>query len=276
VDDVSGWRERLGPQAPELVIMADPFSFDPEPCLRSLDAAYPGATCIGGMASGGQAPGAHALFVDDKTHREGAALLAMVGDVVIDPIVAQGCRPIGEPMIVTSCDGHLIHALEGRPPGEVLRDLHESLSEDDRRLFRGSLFVGVEMRDQVEYRAGDFLVRNIVGMYPDGSTLAVATEIEPLCVVQFHLRDAAASRDDLARCLERCAFDGPRGALLFSCVGRGKMLYGEPDHDSDRLRARYPELPIGGFFCNGEIGPVGGATFLHGYTSAFGLMRPRG
>lgn len=265
------------PNGDGFVLLTDPFSFDAESCTSQLDRAFPGATCIGGLASGGQGSGTHALFIDDRVHRTGAALLALRGDVVIDPIVAQGCRPIGDPMIVTESDGHFIHALEGRAPGEVLSDIYASLPERDRQLFRTSLFVGVEMKNQLEYHAGDFLVRNIVGLHQDGSALAIAAELAPYKVVQFHLRDAQASESDLLRLLDAHASSRPKplGALLFSCVGRGEHLYGRSNHDSDAFAERLGTVPLGGFFCNGEIGPVGGTTFVHGYTSAFALVRPR-
>jgi small ligand-binding sensory domain FIST len=104
----------------------------------------------------------------------------------------------------------------------------------------------------------------------------VAAEVREGSVVQFHLRDAQTSADDLAAHLrERAREPRPAGALLFSCLGRGRHLYGAPDHDSSVFAARYGGVPLGGFFCNGEIGPVHGRTFLHGYTSSFGLFGPR-
>ncbi len=65
----------------------------------------------------------------------------------------------------------------------------------------------------------------------------------------------------------------PAGALLFSCLGRGKHMYGRPNHDSDAFRACLGDVPLAGFFCNGEIGPVGGTTYIHGFTSSFAIFR---
>ena len=182
-------------------------------------------------------------------------------------------------MLVSSCDGHVIHGLDSRPPGEVLEALHESLSEDEQELVRDSLFMGIEMRNQREYRAGDFLVRNIVGMQADGKALAVAALVSRWQAVQFHLRDRRASVEDLERQLDRYAategVKGAAGALLFSCLGRGEQLYGEANHDTDAFVAKMGDLGLSGFFGNGEIGPVGERTYLHGYTSAFGVFRPK-
>jgi small ligand-binding sensory domain FIST len=178
-------------------------------------------------------------------------------------------------MLVTRCEGNVAHELDGKPPLAVLRDLFETLPERDRDLFQNSLFAGVEMReDRVEYHEGELLVRNLVGADSDTGALAIGAPLHSMQVLQFLLRDARTAEEDLARLLERSKQRGasPRGALLFSCVGRGAHLFGKPDHDSDLFREKVGPVPLGGFFCNGEIGPVGGSTFLHGYTSAFALF----
>lgn len=169
----------------------------------------------------------------------------------------------------------MIHTLDGRPPVAVLRELYERATPQDQELFQQSLFLGVVMvASRQEYHQGDFLIRNVIGA--DGTTgaLAVGALVSTGQVVQFHLRDARTSADDLGSLLARYE-ETPIGALLFSCLGRGRGLYGHGDHDPAALRQRCGDVPLGGFFCNGEIGPVHGTTFLHGYTSAFGLFRPR-
>ncbi len=266
-----------GDEPPAFLLLPDPFSFDPDGCIAALDAAYPGAVIVGGLASGGRSPGSHVLYAGDTTRRSGAVLISLRGNVVVDPVIAQGCKPIGTPMLISSCDRNVILGLDQKKPGDVIREVFAELEEDDRRLFRTSLFVGIEMRDQRQYEAGDFLIRNIVGLSPEGDALAIGGHIERWKAVQFHLRDRDASAADLQRQLERQvdAHPEPVGALLFSCLGRGEHLYGEPDHDSRAFAELVGEVPLGGFFCNGEIGPVGGKTFSHGYTSAFALFRPR-
>jgi small ligand-binding sensory domain FIST len=178
-------------------------------------------------------------------------------------------------MFVTRVDGRVIHELDGRRPLDVLQELVEQADAHDRRLFGHSLFLGVVMREQQPaYGQGDFLIRNIVGLDGERGALAVAALVEAGAVVQFHLRDAKTSADDLDGLLGRQQGPPPAGALLFSCLGRGAYLYGHPEHDTQAFRRVLGAVPLGGFFCNGEIGPVQGATFLHGYTSAFGLFRP--
>ena len=162
----------------------------------------------------------------------------------------------------------------------VLQDLFRTLSERDRQLMGNSLFLGVVMDELLDNPAqGDFLIRNVVGMDQRTGSLAIGEMLREGQLVQFHLRDAETSAQDLSIVLERYAVDNREndvpGALLFSCLGRGEYLYGRPNHDTEIFQEKLGQVPLGGFFCNGEIGPVGGTTFLHGYTSSFGLFRSR-
>ncbi len=266
-------------EAPGFVLLADPVTFDAEAFVRGLDTRYPGSVKIGGLASGGRGPGENVLYLDDAVHRSGLDGVALSGDVCVDTLVAQGCRPIGEPMFVTRSVENQIYALDGRAPLEILQQLYERLDRRDRELFRHSLFVGLVMREKSEvYRRGDFLVRNVAGLDAERGALVVGARVEEGTIVQFHLRDAGTSAEDLEQMLSSLAPEQrreARGALLFSCLGRGRHLYGRVDHDTDTFRRYLGDVPLGGFFCNGEIGPVHGATFVHGYTSSFGLFRPR-
>ncbi len=278
----AAWREVfnvLPEHDPQFLLLADPFTFPAEQLLRGLDVAFPAATKLGGLASGGRAPGRNALFLGPDVHTGGAIGVALTGNVRVDTIVAQGCRPVGQPMFVTRSRRNVIFQLDGRPATQVIEDVYASLAPEEQELFRQSLFLGVVMKESEQvYRHGDFLVRNLVGVDPDAGALAVAATVKDGDVVQFHVRDAQTSASDLDTMLTRfrdSAGSKPTGALLFSCLGRGVGLYGEPDHDSKAVRAHLGELAVGGFFCNGEIGPVQGRTFLHGYTSCVGLFSSR-
>ena len=277
------WTRYLGvdpASAPHFVLLPDPFSFDAEGLVRGIDGAYPGRTTVGGIASGGRESGSNVLFLGEHAQREGAVGVALSGNLALDTIVAQGCRPIGDPMFVTACERNVIRALDGRPPLTVLEELHDRLEPRDRQLARHSLFLGIVMKeDREQYRQGDFLIRNLLGIDQSSGALAIGALVDPNAVVQFHLRDADTSSQDLEALLKRhreAEGASPPGALLFSCLGRGQFLYGRADHDTDLFRRYMGDVPLGGFFCNGEIGPVHGSTFLHGYTSAFGLFRSRG
>jgi small ligand-binding sensory domain FIST len=270
------WREQVGvppDEDPQFLLISDPFTFDSDALVAGLDAAYPKGRKVGGVASGGRGPGQNALWSGERMQRVGAVGVAMTGDIAVDTIVAQGCRPIGDPMPVTRADGHVVRELGGKSPVAVMRALYDSLDKTDKELFKHSLFVGLEMEEgRIEFR-GDFLVRNIVGVDPNTGALAVAAKVRQWQVLQFLLRDAKTAEQDLSARLERFRGPPPAGALLFSCNGRGKNLFGRADHDTDLFRARVGPVPLGGFFGNGEIGPVGAQTFIHGYTSAFALFR---
>lgn len=272
---------RLTPsQQPSFLVLADPFSFETELFLRGLDRVFPLSPKIGGLASGARQPGGAALFVGNKTYRSGCALLSLTGNIELDTIVAQGCRPIGDPMFVTAAHENLIRELDGHSPRDVLADLFERLPASDREMFTQSLFLGLAMRsDASQYVPGDFLIRNILGMDPQSGALWVNEHVPSNSVVQFHLRDAATSAHDLERMLSTYSashsLTNDCGALLFSCEGRGMGLYGQADHDSNAFRRLVSDIPLGGFFCAGEIGPVQNATYLHGYTSAFAVFRER-
>ena len=277
------WESMVGVDAnrdPHFVMLADPYSFPVQDLLMGMDFAFPNASKIGGLASGAARQGGNVLFLDRDVLRSGAIGLALDGNIAVDTVVAQGCRPIGCPMRISKSDRNMLVELDGRPPMEVLRTLFQELPERDQQLLGHSLFLGVVMDELVdEPIQGDFLIRNVVGMDQASGGLAIGEMLKEGQLVQFHLRDADTSSGDLEAVLSRYADENREnyipGALLFSCLGRGEYLYGKPNHDTDLFRDKMGEVPLGGFFCNGEIGPVSGTTFLHGYTSSFGLFRPK-
>ena len=277
------WEQLVGArpeEAPQFVLLVDPFSVKTGSLLAGLDYAFPGAPKIGGLASGGTSPGTNVLFSNDAVFTGGAVGLVLGGNVAIDTVVAQGCRPIGETMQVTSCKGNFLYELDGDPALRVLQELVSELDERDQKLARTALFVGVLMDEFREgQQVGDFLIRNLVGVDPEGGAIAVGENLQEGMRLRFHVRDAETSAEDLHAMLtgyNEAVTDRETvaGALLFSCLGRGENLYGEPNFDTGALKKHFDDLPVGGFFCNGEIGPVGGSTFLHGYTSSFGFFRP--
>jgi len=278
----SVWREWLGVDVeknPSFIFLADPFSFQGEEFLAGVDFAYPNSSKVGGLASGAQAQGGNALYLNDKIHNNGLIGLALSGNIGMNTIVAQGCRPIGEPVKVSKCDGTLLTGMDGQPPLELLQSVYEGLDENDKSLVQTSLFLGIEMDPLKDNpQQGDFLIRNIMGVEREIGGIHVGTLLREGQLVQFHLRDKAMSAEDLKLMLTRYKanknFKNTSGALLFSCLGRGQYLYGKPNHDADMFRDHIGDIPLGGFFCNGEIGPVGKTTFLHGYTSSFGIFHP--
>lgn len=260
------------------VVFADPWTCDGDALLTAIAGAGDGRPVVGGLASGSPGDGGATLFAGAVERRGGCAVLVVEGGGwTLDTVVAQGCRPIGQPLFVTEAEGEWLIELDGRPALQVLRDLADAAPEKDRALLARSLFLGIEMHPQRDrYRRGDFLIRNLIGADPARGSIAVGARVQAGQVVQFHLRDAEASAEDLDSRLRRYRSDTPgepEAALLCSCVGRGEQLYGRPDHDSHAFLRAVGGVPLGGFFCNGEIGPVGGRAFLHAYTSAFGIFR---
>jgi small ligand-binding sensory domain FIST len=220
------------------------------------------------------------LFEGGKVKRSGAVGVAFAGDLSVETVVAQGCRPVGKPMVVTECERNVIRKLDAGTPLEVIRGLFNSAETRDRRLIRRSLQIGIVMDPlSDQFAAGDFLIRNVIGADEQTGAVAVGELVREGQVVQFHVRDAEAADEDLRamleRCVERLDGDEPAAALLFQCLGRGQHLFGSPDHDTAVFNEMVAPVPLAGFFCNGEIGPVGGTTFLHGYTSSFALFRPK-
>jgi len=279
------WEDALGASAgdrPQFVVLAEPFSFPADDFVRGLDYAFPKSAKVGGLASAAEEPGGNVLIVDGDVLRSGAVGVALSGAIVVDTIVARGCRAIGDAMRVTRAREHFILELDGRTPLELLRALLPRLSDRDQRLARSAIFLGVSVDPLNDApAAGDYLIRNILGVSPDSGALAVGDQPRVGQSVRFHLRDALASAEDLDLHLDRYASDvlgapgvvPPPGALLFSCRGRGKSLYGRPDHDTDAFREKLGAIALGGFFANGEIGMVRGATHLHESTSSFALFR---
>jgi small ligand-binding sensory domain FIST len=277
------WHNLIGvspEKRPQFVVLADPFSIRVDHFISALDYAFPYSVKVGGLASGAQQPGGNALYLNKEVHREGLVGVALGGNLALDTIVAQGCRPIGKPMTVTDCRDQLLLEVDGRPPLFALQELYETLPPRDQALVQTSLFLGIVMDPSREsYQQGDFLIRNIIDAEMEEGVLVVGSELRPGQIVQFHLRDAQTSAQDLRQMLEqhKASKDtaDAAGALLFSCLGRGAYLYGRANHDTELFLKKLGNIPLGGFFCNGEIGPVSGTTYLHGYTSCFGIFHPR-
>ena len=276
------WIEKTGvnpKEEPSGILLPDPFSCDCMELVSGLNTVYPKMPLIGGLASGASEAGGNALFFNDDIVPEGAVGVLLTGDIRLETVVSQGCRPVGRPYIITRAEENMILELAGQPAMATLQQLYGELSEADKKLARQALLLGVVMDEYKEkFQRGDFLIRNLIGMDPSVGALAVGDKIQTGQTVQFHVRDAGTSREDLQTLLRQGSFpkSGFSGGLLFSCLGRGRDLYGEPDVDVRTIReAVGPGCPVAGFFCNGEIGPIGPRNYIHGFTASLGLFRPR-
>lgn len=279
--EFEGWPDPMPSPSenPAFLLLADPFTVPVDALLGRINTGYPGSPAFGGLASGGWTPGMNRLIVDDVVYDRGVAGLVVTGGLKVETIVSQGVRPIGKPFVITRSDRNLVLELGGRPALQQLQELFESLGPDDQALLQSALHVGQVINERKgTFSRDDFLVRNIMGIDATTGAIAITEAIRPGRTVQFQVRDAASAKEDLRHLLARRAEQGPlpegTGALFVSCNGRGAHLFGEPDQDSGAIPDVFGPLPTAGFFAAGEIGPVGGTNFLHGFTASIALFQP--
>jgi small ligand-binding sensory domain FIST len=280
----TGWPADLPepwPSGAAMLPLGEPFSFPADELIRRLNEDRPGVPVLGGMASGGVAPGENRLLLGSKEFTQGAVAALIHGQVRVRSVVSQGCRPIGKPFVVTRSEANVIHELGGASPLARLQEVYETLTEQERLLVRHGLHVGRVLSEyQDKFVRGDFLVRNVIGADPKSGAIAVGDFIRAGQTVQFHIRDEQTADEDLRELLQAAATSGggatARGALLFTCNGRGTRLFSSADHDVTCLRDVLGEIPVAGFFAQGEIGPIGGKNFLHGFTASVALFESHG
>jgi len=256
------------------VIVADPYTYPVERLLDDMNDAGT-AVAVGGMASGGRGAGEHVLFCGEEIHREGAVVVDLDGPVQLRTLVSQGCAPIGPEMVVTHAESNVIHELAGRPAYGRLVEIVGSLDLEQAELARRGVLAGLVIdENRVEYGADDYLVRGILGGDPESGAIAVGDVPRVGQTFRFHVRDASTADAGLRAALAAgTALPGRvTGGLLFACNGRGTGLFGTPDHDAAATAAALDGAPVAGMFCAGEIGPVGGRTFLHGFTATLALF----
>lgn len=268
---------RLADTANAWMLFASSESLASESWLADWDRATGRQVTVGGFACGDRRTQTSSLFCDGEVRHEGAVALALEGAVTIEPVLSQGCRPVGSAWTVTQAERNIIHRIGNRPILEVLRDTLEGMSREDQQQARGNIFVGlVHDEYKADFRTGDFLVRNLAAIDPMSGAVAIATPLRVGQNLQFQIRDAQSASLDFEQALRRKLAElGGRpvyGASLCDCIGRGSSLFGVPDHDVSVVRAALPGLRVGGVFCNGEFGAVGGRTFLHGYAASLGLF----
>jgi len=262
----------ISDDASGVILLVDPFSFPADVLLRRLEADRPSLPVIGGMAHAGRGPGDNRLALDGGVHREGAVGAVLGPAVQVATVVSQGCRPIGNPLVVTRAEGSVVYELAGKPALERLGELAQGLPEDERMLlYRGVHFGRVIDEHKLDFGRGDFLVRGVMGGDPNTGAIQVGDVIEVGATAQYQVRDATAADEDLRHLIDGRTADG---ALLFTCNGRGTHLFGaaHPDHDAAVISTSLDGAPLAGMFCAGEIGPVGGSNFLHGFTASVALL----
>jgi small ligand-binding sensory domain FIST len=265
-----------GVESATALVLGDPNSFPADAFLHQVNADHPGLRIMGGMASGGRAAGGACLLLNDRVLERGAAGVLLHGDLGIRCIVSQGCRPIGRHMVVTRAEENIISELGGKPPLVRLQELWQELNAHDQQLFQRGLHIGRVINEyQGEFQRGDFLVRNVLGLDRETGSLAITDLVRVGQTVQFHVRDAQTADEDLHALLQldlSAHEHSPQGALAFSCNGRGTHFFSQPHHDAAAIRTEAGPIPLAGFFAQGELGPIGGQNFIHGFTASVALF----
>ncbi|MBL8860950.1 MAG: FIST C-terminal domain-containing protein [Planctomycetes bacterium] len=277
-----GMPEVHDPARASILVLADPYTFPAGEFLEILNDKLAGVPAMGGMASGGSGPGQNLLFTQDGVVEGGAVGVVLEGEIEIRPVVSQGCRPVGKPFVITGTRENAVLKLGGRPALEVLVEVAKGLTPAEQKLLERGPFLGlaVDARKST-FERGDFLVRGILGLEQEERAIVVADgSIRNGMTVQFLVRDAGTAGEDLGHLVRErggSATD-PRemGALLFTCNGRGARMFGRPDHDVGCVLSAFgAPIPVAGFFAAGEIGPVGGQNFLHGFTASVAVLGRR-
>jgi small ligand-binding sensory domain FIST len=268
---IAGWPSTIGFDPQGLLLLADPFSFPIDTLISGLHARNPGLPIIGGMASAAQGPGGNRLALGDEIYTDGAVGALLGPGVKLTSVVSQGCRPIGRPLSVTRAERNVIYELAGRPPLERLIQMaRDGMSERDIELINQGLHVGIVIDEhKADFGRRDFLIRNVIGADRSNGAIAIGQAVEVGTTIQFHVRDADAADQDLHELLAERRADG---ALLFTCNGRGSRLFDRPDHDAGVIADLLANPPLAGFFAAGELGPVGGRNFVHGFTASIALF----
>ncbi len=276
---ILGWPDELMDDWPadcSLLVLGEPFTFPAELLLEQVNDHHPGVPVIGGMASGGATPGEHRLLLGPQSMDEGAVAVLLDGSVRVRPLVSQGCRPIGKHFVITKAERNIILELGGRPALVQLQSVFAELPTREQELVNQGLHVGrVVSEYQDRFEQGDFLVRNVIGADPESGAVAIGDYVRVGQTVQYHIRDWQTADADLQQLLAESrnrSISPTDGALLFTCNGRGTRLFPEPHHDALAIKDALGDIPLAGFFAQGELGPVGGKNFIHGFTASMALF----
>lgn len=271
-----------------VILLADPCSVPPGALLgaingtdRVVDGMDGPPPVIGGMASASPAPGGNVMVLGSRSMRAGAVGVSISGDVSIDPLVSQGCLPIGEPMVITGAKNNVIHSLGGRRAIDVMHGVISNLGGRERDLLPNGVFLGRVVNEyKSRFGRGDFLVRTILGYDQHSGAVAVADNVRVGQTVQLHVRDDRTAREDMELLLDLQRLRGPAaGALVFSCAARSGGLLENPGEDLAHIESGLEAiggkgLSAAGCFAAGEFGAIGDRSFLHAHTASAAVFRP--
>lgn len=274
--EIVGWPDPLsdGPDGTPLIVLADPFTVPADVMIAQHNSGER-PSIVGGLASGGTRPGEHVLFLGRDIHYDGGVGIELPGAAVV-PVVSQGCAPIGPDMVITAGGGPVVAELAGTTAFDKITRVVDDLPDEERALLHQPLLAGLVINEnQPDYGRGDFLVRGIHGRDPDTGAVYIGEHVRIGQTFRLHVRDAASADEDLRLALRDAKNTSsgliPAASLMFTCNGRGTRMFDRPDHDAGAV-AEELGIPVAGMFCNGEMGPVGGRTFLHGFTATLAVF----
>lgn len=283
VEEANGpgyWRLETGIEPEQTngwLAFVDPFHIDSEGWLNTWNEAYAPLPVTGGLASGDFAEQRTQVYLNGEVFEEGGIAISVGGDVKLTSVISQGCTPIGDTWTLTRVENNIIHEIGNRPAYKVLEETFLQLTPQEQKIARNNLFVGLVVNEYLEdFHRGDFLIRNLLVVDPRSGSIAVGAFPRAGQTMQFQRRSAAAAMEDMEELLDRAKQqlqDAPiYGACLCSCNGRGQNLFGRPNHDAKSVQDQFGPIGLAGFFCNGEIGPIGEKNFLHGFTASLALF----
>jgi small ligand-binding sensory domain FIST len=261
-NDVNGW-----------IVLANPAFREIEKWLEGWNTSFPGKPIVGGLASASESE--DFLLRDSDVISAPIIAVSLSSPVAIRALMSQGCRPIGEPSPITKAEDNFILEIGNVPAYQTLEAAFLTVPANERNAIRNNLFLGLAASEYVdEFKRGDFLIRNILGADPQIGALAVGAYPRIGQTVQFQIRDSKTAHQDMVEGAKNIANRGARpwAILLFSCAGRGQGLFGVSSHDATTIAETLGASPLAGFFCNGEIGPIGDRSFLHGYSASAAVL----
>lgn len=240
------------------VVHGDPRTALTPQLLPALSQRLPDLYLVGGLSS---SQGDYAQYADHECEGSLSGVL-FTEQISVATTLTQGCSPISDKHVVSDCEQNVVRSLDGRPALDVFKeDIGEVLSRDLQRV-GGYIFVGLPIPGS---DTGDYVVRNLVAIDPDKRELIIGDAVYPGQQLQFCRRDGSSAWEDLQRAINalKARVSSPiKGALYYSCLGRGRYLFGENSEELRFIQEQLGNVPLAGFFANGEIAK----DQLYGYT----------
>lgn len=262
-----------------VVVLTDRTSIRVESLLDQLSAAWPGISIVGGATNPMEGETDPWLILNGETYRDGAIGLGIGGAWEIEPVISQGCEPIGEVWTITGATGRSIETISNKSAEQILTSTLRRLPDATQQQAWRDVAIGIAANEyQDSYRRGDFLVRNISGLDSKRGRLFVNGRPRVGQTAQFQIRDASTADLDLKLALSNAASKIqpriPAGALLFRSADRGDALFDAADHDTRAFRQWFEGVPLSGMVCRGEISPNRDLNHLHGFAASYGIIVP--